>query len=118
MCVCCVCANLLFFVWLFLVLGDALLCCEVVCRCEMGNSVLTTCEVYNNNNNNSYYYYNIGVMRLVCWVVGLVLFVSIGVLLYFNFYIVVMILFGDVGFFCCVWAGVADLGGGLCMLRL
>ena len=32
---CCVCAGLLFFVWLFSVLGDALLCCEVVCRCGL-----------------------------------------------------------------------------------
>ena len=32
MCVFCL-RRLLFFVWLFLVLGDILLCCEVVCKC-------------------------------------------------------------------------------------
>ena len=52
-------------------------------------------------------------------VVGLVLFVSIGNLFLSNvvveFYFVS---FRDAGFVYCVWTGVVDFGGGLCMLRL
>ena len=44
MCVCCVCTSLLFFVRLFSVLGDALLCCEVVCTCGVENGALTRCD--------------------------------------------------------------------------
>ena len=43
-CVCCVCTSLLFFVRLFSVLGDALLCCEVVCTCGVENGALTRCD--------------------------------------------------------------------------
>ena len=51
-------------------LEDALLCCEVVCRCVIKNGVLTRCEIC-----------LVGTRRMVCWVVGFVLFVLVGVLL-------------------------------------
>ena len=32
--------------------------------------------------------------------------------------VIIMIFFCDTSFFCCVWANVVDLGGGLCRLWL
>ena len=55
-------------------------------------------------------------MRLVCWVVGLVLFASIKVLLLVD--VIVVIVFLRCGIFGCVWVTVVDLGGGLCRLEL
>ena len=42
LCVCCVCVELLFFVWMCLfILGDDLLCRKVVSRCGIENGVFT-----------------------------------------------------------------------------
>ena len=51
-------------------LGDALLCYEVVCKYAIENVVLVRCEVF----------FLVGAKRLVCRVVGLLLFVLVGIL--------------------------------------
>ena len=54
---------------------------------------------------------------LVCWLVGLVMFVSVSVLLLSD-RVVLIVFFLRCGFSCCIWANVVNLGGGLCWLQL
>ena len=69
------------FCLVFLVLGDALLCYEVVCTYGNMNGVLGRCKVF----------FWVGTRRLVCQVVGLVLFVLVGI--FFLSDVVIMVVF-------------------------
>ena len=90
-------------------MGDALLCFEVlVHKCVIENGVLARCELL----------FLVRPRRLVCRVVGLVLFISVGIVFLHDVCVRVCVCFWDAWFICCVWASVANLGGGLCRLRL
>lgn len=71
------------------------------------NGVLARCEVI----------FLVRGRRLVCWVVGLILFVSVGIL--HLFYVVVRIVFLRCGvFLLCLGRVLLILVGGFCRLRL